>query len=162
MDLEVAKIDKLAKFAGMLTSDHDGEIAVAARMATRILREMGLTWAELVRNAFSPVKPQAKQGPRPDEGFGPARDRDWANDRQAGRQYERTQQAPQWSSTRDGFKAWDLIRWADAHRDKLDRWENDFITSLLPRGPNTKLSDKQWQILLRIAGTTGAKRTDHD
>jgi hypothetical protein len=39
---------RLAKVAGLLGSDFDGERAAAAATATRILQEHGLTWSDLV------------------------------------------------------------------------------------------------------------------
>jgi len=153
--VEQSKIEKLAKFAGMLTSDHEGEIAVAARMATRILREAGITWSDLVYRAFTtrsqPVATATTNG------FGPGRSYEQTQQQQrpAGRQYERSNE---FTASCQGFKAWDLIRWADKHRFMMDAWENEFINSLMKRGPSVKLSTKQWQILLRIAETTGAKR----
>ncbi len=44
------KIDtgKLAKILAMLSSEHDGQVISAARQATRIIREAGKTWADLL------------------------------------------------------------------------------------------------------------------
>lgn len=42
---------RLAKLAGMLGSEHDGERASAALLATKLLREKGLTW----RDALDPA-----------------------------------------------------------------------------------------------------------
>ena len=46
--LSTAVADRLAKLLGMLGSDHDGEVLNAARMADRVLRETGLTWADVI------------------------------------------------------------------------------------------------------------------
>ncbi len=46
--LDRAAAAKLAKVAGLLGSDFDGERAVAAAVATRILRDNNLTWTDLV------------------------------------------------------------------------------------------------------------------
>ncbi len=51
LSLPDAAADRLAKFCGLLGSDADGERATAARMATRLLRDHGLTWANLVEAA---------------------------------------------------------------------------------------------------------------
>ena len=40
--------DKLAKILAMLSSEHDGQVLNAARQATRIIREAGKTWADLL------------------------------------------------------------------------------------------------------------------
>lgn len=46
--------DRLAKILAMLSSEHDGQVISAARQATRIIREAGKTWADLL-----PKMPQA-------------------------------------------------------------------------------------------------------
>jgi hypothetical protein len=43
--------ERLAKVCGLLGSDFDGERAEAARRATRILKDAGLTWYDLVKSA---------------------------------------------------------------------------------------------------------------
>jgi len=40
--------DRLAKILAMLASEHDGQVLNAARQATRIIREAGKTWADLL------------------------------------------------------------------------------------------------------------------
>jgi hypothetical protein len=40
---------KLAKVLGMLGSDHDGEVAAAGRRAHALIRNAGLTWAQVIR-----------------------------------------------------------------------------------------------------------------
>jgi hypothetical protein len=40
--------ERLAKIAGLLGSDHPGEVCNAASAATKILREHGMTWEALV------------------------------------------------------------------------------------------------------------------
>jgi hypothetical protein len=46
LDPETA--NKLARICGMFGSDHDGEIAAAARKAHHLLRSRGLTWREVI------------------------------------------------------------------------------------------------------------------
>ena len=46
-----ALVDKLAKVAGLLGSDHDGERSAAAFRATTLIREAGLTWRQLIEAA---------------------------------------------------------------------------------------------------------------
>ena len=45
---------KLAKVCGLLGSDHDGERAAAAAAATRILRDAGVSWSELLSAGAAP------------------------------------------------------------------------------------------------------------
>ncbi len=46
--LPVAVRERLTKICGLLASSHDGERATAAAMASRVLAEHGITWADLV------------------------------------------------------------------------------------------------------------------
>jgi len=45
-------IERLARIAGMLGSEHEGERATAARMASAMLKAMGLTWSEVIRRGL--------------------------------------------------------------------------------------------------------------
>lgn len=46
--LDPVDATKLAKICGLLGSDHLGERAAAAAMADRIVRDLGLTWFDVV------------------------------------------------------------------------------------------------------------------
>ena len=50
-------VDRLVKLLGMIGSDHDGEALNAARLADKLVREAGLTWAEV----FSEGSPKTKR-----------------------------------------------------------------------------------------------------
>ncbi len=54
--------DVFVKMCGMLGSEHDGERATAARMATVFLRERSLTWDKVVPSV---VTPQSRARPVP-------------------------------------------------------------------------------------------------
>lgn len=43
-----AELVRLRRLCGLLASDYDGERATAARMATALLRRLGLRWADVV------------------------------------------------------------------------------------------------------------------
>lgn len=60
------QITRLRALCGMLSAATDGERATAAMMATRHLKTMGLTWAELVDRAFEVPQQQPQVGPRYD------------------------------------------------------------------------------------------------
>jgi hypothetical protein len=47
---------KLAKITGLLGSDFDGERAAAAAAATRILKDYGLSWSDLVHGGAAVVQ----------------------------------------------------------------------------------------------------------
>ncbi len=48
-DLPPADLSRLEKLAGMLGSDFDGERATAAALASKLLQNHGLTWADVIR-----------------------------------------------------------------------------------------------------------------
>lgn len=48
-DLPPADLSRLGKLAGMLGSDFDGERATAAALASNLLKNHGLTWADVFR-----------------------------------------------------------------------------------------------------------------
>ena len=43
--------ERLIKLLGLLGSDHNGEIASAGRMADALIREAGVTWADVIAPA---------------------------------------------------------------------------------------------------------------
>jgi hypothetical protein len=47
--LSAPALDRFVKLCGLLTSEHDGERATAARMASDLLRRHKLTWADVLR-----------------------------------------------------------------------------------------------------------------
>lgn len=59
---KAAKLKKLSKVLGMLGSAHDGERASAAQKAAELLRELGMTWAEVIAPAKLPVSPDRPSG----------------------------------------------------------------------------------------------------
>jgi hypothetical protein len=48
---------RLAKLLGMTTSSHDGEALVAARMAGKLIRELGLSWEQALAPVAKPSEP---------------------------------------------------------------------------------------------------------
>jgi hypothetical protein len=52
--------ERLSKICGLLTSAFAGERANAAEAASALLRDMGMTWAELIEAAFREGAPKAK------------------------------------------------------------------------------------------------------
>ena len=52
--LAEADRDRLAKLLGLLGSDFDGEVATAGRLADRLVRSAGLTWAAVLAPALPP------------------------------------------------------------------------------------------------------------
>lgn len=52
---------RLVAICGRLGSDHEGERATAAGMATAILRENGLTWADVLADPLRQGEPEAPE-----------------------------------------------------------------------------------------------------
>jgi hypothetical protein len=46
--LDPLAADKLAKLCGMFGSEYDGERAVAAALADQLVRDLGLTWQQVI------------------------------------------------------------------------------------------------------------------
>jgi hypothetical protein len=42
-------VDRLAKLCGMFGSHHDGEVSNAARLADTLVRDLGLTWRDVIK-----------------------------------------------------------------------------------------------------------------
>ncbi len=74
-DLHPRVADRLAKLCGLLGSDHEGERANAAALASRLLKDCGLSWAELVARAF---QPRPEPAPSPAEGPAHFAEAQWA------------------------------------------------------------------------------------
>jgi hypothetical protein len=58
------KLKRLSKILGMLGSAHPGEQSSAATKACELLREMGLTWDQVVGPAKLPVSTERPSGVR--------------------------------------------------------------------------------------------------
>lgn len=126
----------------MLGSDHDGERATAARLATLELRRLGLTWAELIGKAFQAPKEAPREEPA-----------DWrrAYQRPPGRSYT----AGRRSHTQGGLDLWDFVRYADSRRDQLGTWDKAFIDTFINIGAKCTATDGQWRQVFRIAEQLG-------
>ena len=132
----------------MLGSEHEGERATAARLATLELRRLGLTWAQLIDKAF-PAAPQP--------GYRPAQEsyqqRSWAQSAwaQGRKQYNRG--AP-YTAEMNGVLLWDIVTAADQNRDRLNAWEGKFVDNFLATR-RKEGSPNEWVILMQIAQKLG-------
>lgn len=61
--LDPGLASRLAKVCGLLGSDHDGERAAAAWQATKLLRNAGLTWSDVIGPALSAPQPSPSCAP---------------------------------------------------------------------------------------------------
>jgi hypothetical protein len=64
--LDDSAADRLAKLCGMFGSNHDGERASAAALADKLVRQLGLTWREIIVPANDP-EPEHKAAPQWDD-----------------------------------------------------------------------------------------------
>lgn len=123
---------RLAKFLGMLGSDHIGERAAAGLKATQLIQSHGVTWADLVQQLNSPA---------------PRRHAPGNSNRGKGR---------------DAYFNWQPVAQAciDSHDQDdvvgpcLSAWEHNFITDILERD-HDNLSEKQADVLRRLAQKMG-------
>ena len=72
--VEQEDAQRLVKLCGLLGSDHDGERANAAFMATKLLRMNDMTWADLVARAMLP----APSAPMPHWSTVPKTEEEWS------------------------------------------------------------------------------------
>lgn len=130
--------DKLAKVCMMMTSAHDGEALAAARRASSMLKEAGLSWAQLIEKLDAPSgtyrggpAPYSHQRPRPEPADSNQRSR-W----------------------HDGINSMAVLAAVvrGIERFPLTDWEFSFIASISNmRHVKDGLTDKQWETLAGIA-----------
>lgn len=121
--------NKFSRVCGLLSSDFDGERAAAALLATRMLKDAGLTWSDLFSVVIAQDNPKAA---------GNATRTARRGDCVASKVVEKCAKL--------------IIRCASA-------WDADYIINLDEMRHRFKgaltLTDKQWTQLLRIAGELG-------
>jgi hypothetical protein len=119
--------EKLAKVCGLLASDFPGERANAAAMATAMLVDMGMTWADLVGRAFQEKPAKVKREPRK-------------------RRERSTTPAPFTPQP-------EMVDFLTKYADDLTDWERKFLISLgIAR---RHLSERQLEVLWRIGCKCG-------
>jgi len=127
--------EKFKRICGMLGSDGGGERANAAALATRLLRDAGLTWADIVDAAL-----HAAHGTRPT-----------ANPRPQGRHKARTSsQTPRSGVTAEGAHVMYATALLNSRGSSLTQWEHDFLTNLVVNFEDAALSEKQFAAFVRI------------
>lgn len=132
-------VQRLIAIAGMLGSDHDGERANAARLATIDLRQLGLTWRELIELAFKAI---ARTETTHETN---ASQDDWEpRERSSHRPGRRT-------GHKDGVGLWAFVRHASLHRQDLSPWDIGFLETFLAIGPKCTATEAQWTQIRRIA-----------
>jgi len=65
---DTVTVERVARIAGMLGSEHEGERATAAQIASNMLKAMGLTWSEVIRRGLCAASSR-QQAPSSDQGY---------------------------------------------------------------------------------------------
>jgi hypothetical protein len=137
---------RLAQICEMLRSDNDNERAVAARMATDLLRRAEVTWTDVILGG-GPQQP-SKTGSAPSKSdpstaAGKATSGAWPD---TGGQKTRASRAT-YSERLDAKKiVTELLR-----RSTLSNWEKTFLNALVKQMPYSALTERQWKVVKDIA-----------
>lgn len=134
----------------MLRSGNEQEVLTAAKMATRELELLALTWTEVGRAVANGRIPRADQGlPR----AAPAATKP--------RTYPpRPAAAPIIRHAKmHGILAYQLCGYLMSQGERLLDWDRSFLRSLGPATKGMALSEKQWAVVLAMGRKIGAIST---
>lgn len=137
---------RLAQICEMLRSDNDNERAVAARMATDLLRRADVTWTDVIlgggpQHPSSPGPSPARTQSPPTAGTAPSGVRSGSRSQKASRSRATN------SESRDAKKIiTELLR-----RPSLSNWEKAFLNALNKHAALSALTERQWNVLRDIA-----------
>jgi hypothetical protein len=145
--------NRLIALLGMLGSHHDGEVANAGRMASRLIVTHKLTWADVLNgtalnsNGYSQDDIVASYSAGLQEGM-----------KQGMNQAKADAAAAKFRAARGGgmnspFRTW-CQNVLDDHEDDLTSWEREFLESFLKRGWDSP-TEKQEAVMIRIGRKTG-------
>jgi hypothetical protein len=141
---------RLAKLLGMTGSSHDGEALVAARMAGKLVRELGLTWEQAILPAAKPCEPP--QAALPPDALRKARREGYEKGYQDGLAEARRALWPSTASWR--AIAQDMLERSCAAGCRLSDWETTFLLSIVHRGTVT-ITARQREVFANIAHKLG-------
>ncbi len=120
MPLSSTDQERLAKLLAMFSSNHDGEVVNAARLAERLVKSRGETWDSVIN-----AKPALRQ------------------------EQQRRQEKPR-EQTKPPLKWRENAEACVEYAEHLSEWENQFLDSILENSGKFPLSVKQQQVLDRI------------
>src|SRR5262249_51545020 len=121
-------LPRLAKVCELLTSQHAGERAAAADRATAMLVAADMTWTDLILH-----------------------ERVTSSEKSASEaHYSNSTTTYSKSGAKHGVYAAHVIYDLNSKQERLNEWERGFISDLHRKGNRVTLSDKQWDILVRI------------
>lgn len=127
---------RLARICEMMTSDNDGERAVAARKATGVLREVGWTWTELVNGAAIARAARVDEHIYAQREFSARQPRQPRSDR---------------TKTHRGAKIEEVLEFLEDHKSMLGEWDKTFYESIRDqRVDRYGLTPKQWDVVERM------------
>jgi hypothetical protein len=144
--------EKLARVCEMLSSSHEGERAAAAKIATAMLKQLDMTWTQLIVRALG-------AGTSVQREHQPERNRQAKESSRATRYTQRTR-----TGARNGVRADQWVKELEKHRDQLSEWDRQFIKTLAGFGRNITLTEAQWRLLESLAEKVGImelRRRDH-
>lgn len=127
-------IERLKAICGMLAATTAGERSNAASLATRQLKAMGLTWAQLVESAFSRTDAPSANRPRPQPG----------QPHYSGARPKQGRVRVYQGVSSDGAVSV-LLRWLAEEPDLFGEKDADFIRGLDRQGVATDgMTPRQW------------------
>lgn len=144
-------IDRLCKMLGMLGSDHAGERDNAAVKANQIVRELGLTWSQLLRPkaALQPIINQGIPTEQHKRAVNVAQQQGYAQGYRDGLAEKlkstKAEPAPKKST---GWRG-EVRHMRDTHWDDLSKFEKDFCESIL-RQKRSEPSERQQEVIDRM------------
>ena len=134
----------------MLRSGNDQEVLTAAKMATRELELLALTWTDIGRAVANGVIPRVYQNaPRPTPP--PNKPRTYSP-RPAAAPIPR-------HAKMHGILAYQLCAYLATQGERLMDWDRNFLRSLGPATKGMALSEKQWNVVLAMGRRIGAIST---
>lgn len=163
--------NRMVKFCGMLGSEHEGERANAAKMATSLLRGAGLTWEQYLVKIHQPAPDSRRlvEAERLVAFYRSALATEQARTSRLSQDLEQAKKQPREAQARApiptdrtterwGMTCTDIIakiEFRDVHKMLLTDWERSFLASLLPRGG---LTERQWWVIEKMALKAGVIR----
>ena len=156
-------VERLARIAGMLGSEHEGERATAAQIASDMLKAMGLTWSEVInRGLGAATSRQAHQGHAPaNETQAPSSNRGYSESwgHQARRDDRGARERRARTGERNGVPAWKWVDELSKHEGRLGGWDRQFLQCLRGLGKRAPkdlvLTTAQWGCVESIAERIG-------
>lgn len=139
---------RLIQLLGMMGSTHDGEALTAARMAQRLLTQLGLTWEEAMGAGLSEEQAKYACELAFRDGYEKGRAAGVAEGNRAVQAYQAARAARTWTMV-----ARELL---NDHDDELNEWETEFCEGFIDRGWASP-TPKQRAVFERIANKCGVE-----